>query len=128
MAPRKLNVALAGLGRIGKCHALNLLNRTPRAEFVAAFSPDPDEIQWGKEHLEPYGVTLYSDYDRMIEMKGLDAVVLGTATSVHAEESIKAMEKNLHVLCEKPLSTSVEVVRTDYPSVRIPLLTSQWSL
>lgn len=96
---------------MGKRHAINFLNRTPRAELVAAFSPDPEELQWAKQNLEPYGVTLYDDYDKMISQRSLDAVVIGTATSVHAEEAIKAMEKNLHVLCEKPLSTSVEIVR-----------------
>lgn len=111
MGPRKLQIAAAGLGRMGHRHALNFLNRTPRAELVAAFSPDPKEHMWAKEHLEPFGVKLYDDYDKMIEQQGLDAVVIGTATSVHAEEAIKAMQKNLHVLCEKPLSTSVDIVR-----------------
>ena len=115
MAPKKLQVAAAGLGRMGHRHALNFLNRTPRAELVAAFSIDPAELQWGKQHLEPYGVTLYDDYDNMLEHEGLEAVVIGTATSVHAEEAIKAMEKNLHVLCEKPLSTSIPVVRKRGP-------------
>lgn len=110
MAPRKLKVAAAGLGRMGKRHAQNFLNRCPRAELVAAFSPDPEELQWARLALEPYGVTLYDNYDKMIEQQGLDAVVIGTATSVHAEEAIKAMRKNLHVLCEKPLSTSIEIV------------------
>lgn len=109
--PRKLQIAAAGLGRMGHRHALNFLNRTPRAELVAAFSPDPKEHEWAREHLEPFGVKLYTDYDEMISQKGLDAVVIGTATSVHAEEAIKAMKKNLHVLCEKPLSTSVDVCR-----------------
>ena len=111
MAPKRLQVAVAGLGRMGARHALNILNKTPRAELVAAFSPDPKELQWGKQYLEPYGVTLYDDYDAMLTYSGLDAVVIGTATSVHAEEAIKAMNKDLHVLCEKPLSTSVKVVR-----------------
>ena len=110
MAPQKLKVGAAGLGRMGKRHAINFLNRTPRAELVAAFSPDPVELEWAKQNLEPYGVTLYNDYDKMIQHPGIQAVVIGTATSVHAEESIKAMERNLHVLCEKPLSTSIEVV------------------
>jgi len=110
MAPQKLKIAAAGLGRMGRRHALNFLNRAPRAELVAAFSPDPEEITWAKQHLEPYGVTLYDDYDKMIAQPGLMAVVIGTATSVHAEEAIKAMEKNLHVLCEKPLSTSIDIV------------------
>ncbi|KAI0884271.1 uncharacterized protein GGS22DRAFT_21387 [Annulohypoxylon maeteangense] len=111
MAPQKLKIAAAGLGRMGKRHALNFLNRTPRAELVAAFSPDPNELQWAKQHLEPYGVTLYSDYEQMLQHQDLQAVVIGTATSVHAEEAIKAMEKNLHVLCEKPLSTKLEVCK-----------------
>lgn len=110
MPPQKLKIAAAGLGRMGKRHALNFLNRAPRAELVAAFSPDPEELSWAKQHLEPYGVTLYDDYDKMIEQSGLMAVVIGTATSVHAEEAIKAMDRNLHVLCEKPLSTSIDTV------------------
>lgn len=111
MASKRLQVAVAGLGRMGARHALNILNKTPRAELIAAFSPDPKEISWGKQHLEPFGVTLYDDYDKMLTHTGLNAVVIGTATSVHAEEAIKAMDKDLHVLCEKPLSTSVKVVR-----------------
>lgn len=110
MAPQKLKIAAAGLGRMGKRHAINFLNRTPRAELVAAFTPDPTEMAWAKVNLEPHGVTLYDDYQKMIEQEGLQAVVIGTATSVHAEEAIQAMQKDLHVLCEKPLSTSIEVV------------------
>lgn len=117
MAPQKLKIAAAGLGRMGRRHALNFLNRAPRAELVAAFSPDPDEISWARINLEPYGVTLYDNYDKMIEHEGLMAVVIGTATSVHAEEAIKAMEKNLHVLVEKPLSTDIEIVRFATPSI-----------
>jgi myo-inositol 2-dehydrogenase/D-chiro-inositol 1-dehydrogenase len=110
MAPRRLQTAIAGLGRMGARHALNFLQRTPRCDLVAAFSPDPAEIAWGKIHLEPHGVTLYSDYDQMLQHPGLEAMVVATATIVHAELSIKAMEKNLHVLCEKPLGTTVAIV------------------
>jgi myo-inositol 2-dehydrogenase/D-chiro-inositol 1-dehydrogenase len=111
MAPRKLKIACAGLGRMGKRHALHFLNRTPRAELVAANTPDDEEIQWAKQHLEPYGVRLHKDYDEMLKQEGLQAVVIASVTTVHAEQAIKAIEANLHVLCEKPLSTSVEIVR-----------------
>ncbi|KAL2807839.1 hypothetical protein BJX63DRAFT_439845 [Aspergillus granulosus] len=109
MPPKKLAVGAAGLGRMGKRHALNFLNRAPRATLVAAFSPDPEEISWAKLNLEPHGVTLYTKYEDMINHPGLQAVVIGTATSVHAEEAVKAIEKDLHVLCEKPLSISVDI-------------------
>jgi predicted dehydrogenase len=110
MGIQKLQVGMAGLGRVGKLHATNFLQKTPRAELVAAFTPDPTEIAWGRVNLEPHGVTLYTNYDEMLKHPGLQAVAIGTATSVHAEEAIKAIEKDLHVLCEKPLSTDVEVV------------------
>lgn len=110
MTPKKLRVGIAGLGRMGARHALHFLTRTPRAELVAASTPDNDEIQWAKTHLEPFGVTLYKSYDEMLKHEGLQAVVVASVTAVHAEQAIKAMEAEKHVLCEKPLSTSVAVV------------------
>ncbi|KAH7175851.1 hypothetical protein EDB81DRAFT_674295 [Dactylonectria macrodidyma] len=106
MAP-KLQVACAGLGRMGARHALNFHNRTPRAELVAAFTPVQKEVEWARVHLE--GVTVYTDYDEMLKHPGLQAVIVATVTTAHAEEAIKAIEADKHVLCEKPLSTSVEI-------------------
>jgi myo-inositol 2-dehydrogenase/D-chiro-inositol 1-dehydrogenase len=110
MGPAKLKVGCAGLGRMGKRHALHFLNRTPRAELVAASSPDETELQWAKLNLEPHGVRLYQNYDDMLKQEGLQAVVVASATTVHAEQAIKAIDADKHVLCEKPISTSIEVV------------------
>ncbi|KAH6982188.1 hypothetical protein BKA56DRAFT_550089 [Ilyonectria sp. MPI-CAGE-AT-0026] len=107
MASPKLKIACAGLGRMGARHALNFHNRTPRAELVAAFTPVQKEVEWARVHLE--GVTIYMDYDEMLKHPGLQAVVVATVTTAHAEEAIKAIEADKHVLCEKPLSTSVEI-------------------
>lgn len=82
-----------------------------RAEVVAAFSPDPTERAWADENLVPWGVKIYSSYDEMINHPGLQAVCIATVTAAHAEEAIKAIEKGLHTMCEKPLSTTVEVSR-----------------
>ncbi|KAI4237845.1 MAG: hypothetical protein LQ349_001540 [Xanthoria aureola] len=94
---------------MGKRHALHFLNSTPRAELVAISTPDDAEIDWAKQHLEPFGVTLYKSYEDMLAQDGLQAVVIASITSVHADQAIKAMAADKHVLCEKPLSTSVEV-------------------
>ncbi|EAU34907.1 conserved hypothetical protein [Aspergillus terreus NIH2624] len=112
MSATKLKIGCAGLGRMGKRHALNFLERTPRAELVAASTPDDSEIEWAKLHLAPYGVTIYKNYDDMLKHEGLEAVVVASATAVHAEQAIKAIEADKHVLCEKPLSTSVEISQT----------------
>ncbi|KAL4871926.1 hypothetical protein BDV12DRAFT_13657 [Aspergillus spectabilis] len=109
MTAQRLKIGCAGLGRMGKRHALNFLERTPRAELVAASTPDDTEVEWAKVHLAPYGVKIYKNYDDMLKHDGLEAVVVASATAVHAEQAIKAIAAEKHVLCEKPLSTSVEI-------------------
>lgn len=120
MAPniRRLRVAVSGLGRMGARHANHFLHRTPKAELVAAFTPDPKEIAWAKENLEPWGVKLYTDYDEMLKHEGLEAVCVATATTVHAEQTIKAIEANKHVLCEKPLSTKLDISQNVFEAAR----------
>jgi len=113
---RRLKVACSGLGRMGARHALHFLHRTPKAELVAAFTPDAKEAAWAKEHLEPFGVKTYSDYDQMLKHEGLEAVVVATVTTAHAEQSIKAIKAGKHVLCEKPFSTKLEVVCSLHPA------------
>ncbi|KAF9737851.1 NAD binding rossmann fold-containing protein [Paraphaeosphaeria minitans] len=111
MAPqiRRLQIAVSGLGRMGVRHANHFLHRTPRAELVAAFTPDPKELAWAKENLTPWGVKIYSDFDEMLKHSGLEAVCVATATTAHAEQTIRAIEAGKHVLCEKPLSTKLEI-------------------
>lgn len=93
-------------------HELTFWIGTPRAELVAAYCPAEAEaeITWFNQHLAPFGVKLYNDYDEMLKHPKLHAVVVATVTTVHAEQAIKAIEADKHVLCEKPLSTSVEIV------------------
>lgn len=107
---RRLRIAISGLGRMGARHANHFLHRTPKAELVAAFTPEPKEAAWAKEHLEPWGVKVYNDFDQMLKHEGLEAVCVATVTTVHAEQTIKAIEAGKHVLCEKPLSTKLDIV------------------
>jgi myo-inositol 2-dehydrogenase / D-chiro-inositol 1-dehydrogenase len=109
MAPvRKLQVGISGLGRMGARHALNFANRTPRADLVAAYTPDLKEVEWAATHLPTTKV--YTSYEQMLQHPGLEAVVVACVTTAHADHAIKAIEAGKHVLCEKPLSTSVEIV------------------
>lgn len=110
MVGTKLKVAIAGLGRMGARHAMHFYGLTPRADLIAASSPEQKELDWAAQALP--GTRTYLDYDEMLrtEMKnGLQAVVIASATAVHAEQAIKAIKLGLHVLCEKPLSTNVEI-------------------
>ena len=106
---RKLQVAVSGLGRMGARHALHFLEKTPRAELVAVCEPEPKARAWAERALAPYGTTVYTDYEAMLRHPGLEAVVIACITTLHAEQAIAAIQAGKHTLCEKPLSTSVEV-------------------
>ncbi|KAK7222779.1 hypothetical protein V2G26_010782 [Clonostachys chloroleuca] len=112
MAAVKLQIGVAGLGRMGKRHALNFLQNVPRATLVAVSTPDADERQWAKENLGPHGVTVYETYADLLSHQGLSAVCVASATAVHAEQAIAAIAAGKHVLCEKPLGISVDISQT----------------
>lgn len=55
-----VQIGIAGLGRLGKRHAMNLAYRVPGAALAAACSPVAEECDWARETLpEP---RIYSDY------------------------------------------------------------------
>ncbi|KAF4536182.1 NAD(P)-binding protein [Lasiodiplodia theobromae] len=105
MTVQKLRIGIAGLGRMGKRHALNLHTLTHRAEVVAVSSPDQNECKWAMDQLD--GVRVYRDYDEMLAKEDLQTIVIASATAVHATQTLSAIEKGYHVLCEKPLSIDV---------------------
>ncbi|KAE8141884.1 hypothetical protein BDV38DRAFT_278667 [Aspergillus pseudotamarii] len=108
---RKLNIGVVGLGRMGQRHALNILHHVPRARLHSVCSVAPHEIQWAKDHLQPEGVIIFSDYDQMIRMKGLEAVVIASPTALHVEHTLAAVEQGVHALCEKPVTTDLSSMR-----------------
>lgn len=110
MAPKKLQIGIVGLGRMGRRHAMNFLERAFRVDVVAAWAFDESEASWGHRELQPHGARIYTDYDKFLRHTGLEAVVIATIAGAHADQAIKAIQENKHVLCEKPLSTSVEIV------------------
>jgi myo-inositol 2-dehydrogenase/D-chiro-inositol 1-dehydrogenase len=98
----KLNVGIAGLGRLGKRHATMLARQVAGAELVAACSPVADELAWARDAL---GVAhTFGDYAQMLAHPGLDAVFLVTPTTLHADQIIAGLAAGKHVFSEKPLA------------------------
>jgi predicted dehydrogenase len=53
----------------------------------------------------------YVDYEEMLTRSDLDAVIIGTPMPLHVPQSIAALERGLHVLCEVPAAVSIEECR-----------------
>jgi myo-inositol 2-dehydrogenase/D-chiro-inositol 1-dehydrogenase len=109
---RKLNVGVVGIGRVGQRHALNILNQVPRANLLCACSPKESDLAWADKHLVPHGVQVYRTFEELIDTPQLEAVIVASLTSLHTEHTTAALDKGIHVLCEKPVCTSVDEVST----------------
>ena len=101
-----VRIGIVGLGRLGQRHALNLAQRIPGAQLVAACSPVAEERAWAGGALG--AVRLYSDYAELLRDREVDAVFLVTPTSLHPVQILAALEAGRHVFCEKPLSLNLE--------------------
>jgi len=54
---------------------------------------------------------VYTDYEAMLDEAGLDMVVVGTPMPLHAPQSIAALERGIHVMCEVPAAVNMEEAR-----------------
>lgn len=53
----------------------------------------------------------YTDYEEMLDKSGIDAVIIGTPMHLHVPQSIAALQRDLHVLCEVTAGVSVQECR-----------------
>jgi predicted dehydrogenase len=102
----KLNIALIGVWGRGTAHY-----HTLRKENVVALC-DVNDLRT-KEALRifPHAKT-YRDWRRCLDQKDVEAVVICTADHHHAFITNWALNRDMHVFCEKPLGISVDEVRT----------------
>jgi predicted dehydrogenase len=99
---KKIRFAVVGQGHIGKRHAEMIL-RNSNAELAAVcdiLSPEACKIP----HID---VPFYQSLDEILEKTAdLDVLNVCTPNGLHAEMALKALEKGLHVVIEKPIALS----------------------
>jgi len=101
----KLNVALIGVWGRGLAHYEALAEENVVALCDVNEKRFPDALK-----RFPKAKT-YVDWRKCLEQKDLDAVVICTADHTHAFIANWALNRDLHVYCEKPLAISVEEAR-----------------
>jgi predicted dehydrogenase len=72
---------------------------------------DVDEKRTGKAREQFPDAKFYADFRKLIDQKGLDAVVIATPDHTHATAAAAALKAGLHVYCEKPLTHTVHEAR-----------------
>src|SRR6056297_1526611 len=93
----KVRIGVVGLGKMGLSH-FAMVNAHPQVETIACDGAGFMVDVLGR-NLEN---TIYRDYDTMLDAERLDAVVIATPSKFHAPMVTAALEKGIHVFCEKP--------------------------
>jgi predicted dehydrogenase len=108
-ADRKLKIGLIGAGWYGMVITKAAL-KVGGVEVIGICDVDSDHLNNSANDLEQLQGTkpkTFKYYNDLLEMKGLEAVFIGTPPHWHALQFIAACQKGLDIYCEKPLSYDI---------------------
>ena len=102
----RLRIGVLGAGQIAQAAHFESCTKARNVD-LAAICDIADDLR--ERMAATHGVTkTYADYDSMLADRDIDAVIIATADAFHVQASLRALEAGKHVLCEKPVSVSVE--------------------
>ena len=100
----EIKVGVIGVGHLGMHHA-RVYTEILGAKLVGVVDTNEERVH---AIADPLGVPAYTDIDYFIKQAKPDALSIVVPTSLHYEIAKTAMEHGLHVLIEKPVTTSVD--------------------
>ena len=106
----KLKIGLIGAGWYGMVITTAAL-KAGGVEVIAVCDVDSGHLKTSIEEIEILQGTrpvAFTNYQDLLEIKGLEAVFIGTPPHWHALQFIAACEKGLDIYCEKPLAYDVD--------------------
>ncbi len=102
---RKVKIGLVGVGPGSIAQRVHIpsLRRIPEADLVAVASRSGTDVG------QP--VRMYTDWAEMLDSERLDLVYVMTPTVAHPPAVLAALERGIHVVCEKPPALTVAETR-----------------
>ncbi len=95
-----IRTALVGLGKMGISH-LAIANMHPQIELGYVC----DTSSYLLDVIGKYtSFKTHKDFDRLLQEEQLDAIILATPSAYHGQMVRKALDRGLHIFCEKPLT------------------------
>lgn len=104
-ANERLNIGVIGVGGRGAGNLAAIAE-----ENIVALC-DVDATRLGVAAEKWPAAKKFADYRELLDMEGLDAVLVSTPDHHHAPATVRALKRGLHVYCEKPLTHTIQEAR-----------------
>jgi predicted dehydrogenase len=107
---KKSGVALIGLGSYAKNQLAVALEKTTNCYLAGIVTGTPAKAdEWAKKYnLDKKNIYNYQNFDEIVKNKDIDIVYVVLPNSMHKEFVVRAAKAGKHVMCEKPMTTSVQ--------------------
>ncbi|MEH2370052.1 Gfo/Idh/MocA family protein [Nostoc sp.] len=107
---RRLGFAIVGLGRLTLEEIMPAFAECKLAKPTALVSGDAAKAnlvaqQYG---IKPQNVYNYHNYDNLRNNPDVDVIYIVLPNSMHREYTVRGAKAGKHILCEKPMATTVE--------------------
>ncbi|MEM1270635.1 MAG: Gfo/Idh/MocA family oxidoreductase [Bacteroidota bacterium] len=107
-----MKIAILGTSNIAETRHAPAIAKLPDVHLWSVHSRNLDSASaFADKHGAQSSTPAYTDLDALLSDPELDAVLVTTPDKVHAEQVIAAAKHGKHVLCEKPMATSLEETR-----------------
>jgi predicted dehydrogenase len=106
----RLRVGILGCGAVAGFHAGRLAT-LDEVRIVGLVDPNPQSIERLRQRVSLDGVPAFAEPAELYKAAEVDAVVIATPHTLHHPMIMRALERGLHVLCEKPLACTPEEAR-----------------
>ena len=107
---KKVKLAIVGAGSISYNHGHGI-ERIEEAELVAVCDIHKEQLEKFSQTFQLEERHCYTDTDEMLKNEEIDGVIICTPDQFHHTDAVKAMKAGKHVLCEKPMSLSLDECR-----------------
>ena len=98
------DIAIAGIGAVAELHARSIED-IDGAELVAGSCRTESR---GREFAEEFDCEWHADTTRMLDAASPDVLQVCTPSGAHLEPTLAATEREVDILCEKPLEVTTE--------------------
>jgi predicted dehydrogenase len=100
-----LNTAIYGLGNWGQTLVNSVHKKSDKIKITQMVTRDPSKYT---EFVNKTGIPISGDYAEMLKRDDIEAVIIATGHSAHAEHVEQAAAAGKHVFCEKPFTLTKE--------------------